>query len=82
MVQVLERSNEALGAINKVIIADNTLFQDKIRHMTRQVEQVARYAERLQQQATQVRNNAAKYREYMGTITSFIRDLANRGNAF
>jgi hypothetical protein len=50
--------------------------------MTRQVEQVARYAERLQQQATQVRNNAAKYREYMGTITSFIGDLANRGNAF
>jgi hypothetical protein len=61
MVQVLERSNEALIAINKVIIADNTLFQDKIRHITRQVEQVAHYAERFQQQATQIGNNAVKY---------------------
>jgi hypothetical protein len=33
---------------------------------------------RLQQQATQVGNDASKYREYMGAITSFIGDLANR----
>jgi chromosome segregation ATPase len=82
MVRVLERSNESLGASNEVIIADNTVFHDKIRHMTKQVEQAARYAERLQQQATQVGNNASKYQEYMGAITSFIGDLANRGNAF
>jgi hypothetical protein len=29
--------------------------------MTKQVEQVARYAERMQQQATQVGNSATKY---------------------
>ena len=77
----MERSNEALGASNEVIIADNTMFHDKMRHMIKQVEQAARYAERLQQ-ATQVGNDASRYREYMGAITSFIGDLANRGNAF
>jgi chromosome segregation ATPase len=82
MVRVLERSNEALGTSNEVIITDNTVFHDKIRHMTKQVEQAAHYAERLQQQATQVGNDASKYREYMRAITSFIGDLANRGNAF
>jgi chromosome segregation ATPase len=82
MVRVLERSNEALGASNEVIIADNTVFHDKIRHITKQVEQAARYAERLQRQATQVGNDASKYREYMAAITCFIGDLANRGNAF
>ncbi|XP_061955602.1 uncharacterized protein LOC133677538 [Populus nigra] len=82
MVRVLERSNEALGASNEVIIADNTVFHDKIRHITKQVKQAARYAERLQQQATQVGNDASKYREYMAAITCFIGDLANRGNAF
>ena len=50
--------------------------------MLKQVEQVARYAERLQQQATQVGNDASKYREYMGAMVCFIGDLANRGNAF
>ena len=79
---MLERSNEALGASNEVIIADNTVFHDKIKHMTKQVKQAARYVERLQQQATQAGNDASKYREYMATITSFIRDLANRANAF
>jgi len=59
-VRVLERSNEALGTSNGVIITDNTLFNDKIRHMTKQVEQVACYAEKLQQQATQIGNDAAK----------------------
>lgn len=68
MVRVLERSNEALGASNEAIIADNTVFHDRIRHMSKQVGQVARYAERLQQQATQVGNDASKYREYMGVI--------------
>nr|XP_034917840.1 myosin heavy chain, embryonic smooth muscle isoform-like [Populus alba] len=82
MVRVLERSNEALEASNKAIIADNTVFHDRIRHMSKQVEQVARYAERLQQQATQVGNDVSKYREYMGVVASFIGDLANRGNAF
>jgi DNA repair ATPase RecN len=48
MVQVLERSNEALGTNNEVIITDNILFHDKIRHMTKQVEQVVCYAEKLQ----------------------------------
>ena len=79
---MLERNNEALGANNKVIIIDNVVFHDKIRHMLKQVKQAARCAERLQQQATQVGNNASKYREYMGAITSFIGDLANSGNAF
>ena len=79
---MLERNNEALGASTEVIITDNTVFHDKIRYMTKQVEQAARCAERLQQQATQVGNDASKYREYMGAITSFIGDLANRENAF
>jgi predicted nuclease with TOPRIM domain len=52
MVRILERSNEALGNRNEVIITYNTLFHDKIRCMTKQVEQVTRYAERLHQQAT------------------------------
>ena len=82
MVRILERSNEALGNNNEVIIIDNTLFHDKIRCMTKQVEQVNRYVERLHQQATQVGNDAAKYREYMGVVISFIGDLANGGNAF
>ena len=50
--------------------------------MSKQVEQVARYAERLQQQATQVGDDASKYREYMGAIACFIEDLANKRNAF
>ena len=82
MVRVLERSNEALGASNEAIIEDNTVFHAKIRHMEKQVEQVARYAERLQQQATQVGNDASKYREYMGVMACLIGDLANRGNVF
>jgi len=65
-----------------VIITDNIVFYDKIRHMIKQVKQVACCAEMLQQQATQVGNDATKYREYMGAITSFTGDLANKGNAF
>jgi hypothetical protein len=45
--------------------------------MTKQVEQVTRYAERLHQQATQVGNDVTKYWEYMGAVISF-----NGGNAF
>jgi chromosome segregation ATPase len=82
MVRILERSNEALGNNNEVIITDNTLFHDKIRCMTKQVEQVTRYAERLHQQATQVGNDVTKYQEYIGAVISFIGDLANGGNAF
>jgi len=82
MVRILERNNEALRTSNEVIIVDNTVFHDKIRHMTKQVEQATRCAERLQQQATQVGNDTVKYREYMGAINSFIGDLANKGNAF
>jgi len=82
MVRILERSNEALGNNNELIIADNTLFHDKIRCMTKQVEQVTRYAEKLHQQDTQVGNDVTKYREYMGAVISFIGDLANGGNAF
>ena len=77
----MDRSNKALGASNEAIIAYNT-FHDRIRHTSKQVEQVARYAERLQQQATQVGNDASKYREYMGAMACFIGDLANRGNVF
>jgi hypothetical protein len=56
----LERSNEALEASNEVIITNNTLLHDKLRHMMKQVEQVARFAERMQQLATQVGNSATK----------------------
>ena len=48
MVRILERNNEALGANNEVIIVDNTVFHDKIRHMTKQVEQAGHCMERLQ----------------------------------
>jgi len=61
MVQALERSNEAVGASNEVIITNKTLLHDKLRDMTKQVEQVDRYAERMQQQATQVGNSATMY---------------------
>ena len=82
MVRTLERSNEALGASNEVIITNNTLLHNKLRHMMKHVEQVARYAKRMQQQASQVGNSATKYREYLAALTSFIEDLANKGNAF
>jgi hypothetical protein len=36
----------------------------------------------MQQQASQVGNSATKYREYLAALTSFIEDLANKGNAF
>ncbi|XP_011014864.1 PREDICTED: protein CFAP45, mitochondrial-like [Populus euphratica] len=44
MVRTLERSNEVLGANNEVSITNNTFLHDQIRHMAKQVEQVARYA--------------------------------------
>jgi hypothetical protein len=50
--------------------------------MIRQVEQAARQAERLLQQATQVRNDAMKYWEHLDTTTIFIINIANKGNAF
>jgi len=49
MVRVLEKSNETLATSNKVLITDNTLFHDKKRQMTKQIEQVARHTERVQQ---------------------------------
>jgi hypothetical protein len=49
IVRVLERSNESLSTSNWVLIADNTLFHDKIRQMIKQIEQVTHHAERLQQ---------------------------------
>jgi vacuolar-type H+-ATPase subunit D/Vma8 len=52
MVRTLERSNEALGASNEVIITNNTLLHNKLRHMMKHVEQVACYAKRMQQQAS------------------------------
>ena len=42
---------------------------------------MARYAERMMQQATQVGNSATKYREYMGALISFVEDLADKGDA-
>ena len=81
MNRTLERSNEALGASNEVIITDNALLHAKIKHMTKQIGQVARYAERMMQQATQVGNSATKYREYMGALISFVEDLADKGDA-
>jgi hypothetical protein len=49
MVRVLEKSNETLATSNKVLITYNTLFHDKERQMTKQIEQVARHTERVQQ---------------------------------
>ena len=49
MVRVLEKSNEILATSNKVLITYNTLFHDKERQMTKQIEQVARHTERVQQ---------------------------------
>jgi len=37
MVRVLEKSNETLATSNKVLITDNTLFHDKKRRMTKQI---------------------------------------------
>lgn len=48
-IRVLERSNKALATSNRVLITNNILFHEKIRQMTKKIEQVARYAERLQQ---------------------------------
>jgi hypothetical protein len=39
---MLERNNDALAFSNGVLVTDNILFHDKIRQMTRQVEQVIR----------------------------------------
>jgi hypothetical protein len=44
---MLERNDEALASINGVLVTNRTLFQDKIRKMTRQVEKTACQTERL-----------------------------------
>lgn len=49
--------------------------------MTRQIEQATRQVERLQQQTTQIRNDAMKYREHLDATTTFIRNIANKGDA-
>ena len=74
---MLERNDEALASSNGVLVTDNTLFHDKIRQMTRQVEEVAHQVERLQQQATQVGNDVMKYREQLDATTTFIRNIAD-----
>jgi len=70
-----------LASSNGVIITDNALFHEKIRQMTRQIEQATRQVERLQQQTTQIRNDAMKYREHLDATTTFIRNIANKGDA-
>jgi hypothetical protein len=50
--------------------------------MIRQVEHAARQVERLKQQATQVGNDDMKYWEHLDATTTFILNIANKGNAF
>ena len=44
---MLERNDKALAFINGVLVTNSTLFHEKIRKMTRQVEQTACQTKRL-----------------------------------
>jgi len=82
MVQILETNNELLAASNGTLLQDNTLFHYKIEQTDRLIDMVARKANKLRVKASRIGNNHHKYEEYLNEVSSFIRNVANRGITF
>jgi chromosome segregation ATPase len=82
MVQILETNNESLAASNGTLLQDNTLFHYKIEQTDRLIDMVARKANELRVKAARIANNHHRYEEYLNEVSSFIRNVANRGISF
>jgi len=82
MVQILETNNESLAASNGTLLQDNTLFHYKIEQTDRLIDMVARKANELRVKAARIANNRHRYEEYLNEVSSFIRNVANRGISF
>ena len=82
MVQILETNNESLAASNGTLLQDNTLFHYKIEQTDRLIDMVARKANELRVMASRIGNSHHIYEEYLNEVSSFIRNVANRGITF
>ena len=82
MVQILEKNNESLAASNGTLLQDNTLFHYKIEQTDRLIDMVARKENELQVKAARIANNHHRYEEYLNEVSSFIKNVANRGISF
>jgi len=82
MVQILEKNNESLAASNGTLLQDNTLFHYKIEQTDRLIDMVARKENELQVKAARIANNRHRYEEYLNEVSSFIKNVANRGISF
>ena len=82
MVQILEKNNESLTASNGTLLQDNTLFHYKIEQTDRLIDMVARKENELQVKAARIANNHHRYEEYLNEVSSFIKNVANRGISF
>jgi chromosome segregation ATPase len=82
MVQILEKNNESLAASNGTLLQDNTLFHYKIEQTDRPIDMVARKENELQVKAARIANNRHRYEEYLNEVSSFIKNVANRGISF
>jgi chromosome segregation ATPase len=82
MVQILETNNESLAVSNGTLLQDNTLFHYKIEQTDRLIDMVARKANELRVKAARIANNHHRYEEYLNEVSSFIRNVANRGISF
>ena len=82
MVQILETNNESLAASNGTLLQDNTLFHYKIEQTDKLIDMVARKANELRVKAARIANNHHRYEEYLNEVSSFIRNVANRGISF
>jgi predicted RNase H-like nuclease (RuvC/YqgF family) len=82
IVQILEKNNESLAASNGTLLQDNTLFHYKIEQIDRLIDMVAPKANELRVKASRIGNNRHRYEEYLNEVSSFIRNVANRGITF
>jgi len=82
MVQILEKNNESLAVSNGTLLQDNTLFHYKIEQTDRLIDMVARKANELRVKASKIGNSRHRYEEYLNEVSSFIRNVANRGITF
>ena len=82
MVQILEKNNESLAASNETLLQDNTLFHYKIEQTDRLIDMVARKANELRVKASRIGNSRLRYEEYLNAVSSFIKNVSNRGISF
>ena len=82
MVQILEKNNESLAASNETLLQDNTLFHYKIEQTDRLIDMVARKANELRVKASRIGNSRLRYEEYLNEVSSFIKNVSNRGISF